>query len=227
MTVFTPKVLFFDAAGTLIELSRSVGDHYSKVAASHGFFSSSERFDDAFRDVWKGMPLRPPSTTARHDDDRPWWRSLVSNTFERIDLIPDGEKFDHCFAEMYEHFARPGVWKLFPEAEEVLLRLSKAYRLAVISNFDGRLHRILADLNVSVLFEQIVVSSEVGADKPHSEIFEAALQRMRVSPEQAMHIGDDPSLDWEAAEAVGIPVFKLNRPQNSLVDLALSLPGSA
>jgi putative hydrolase of the HAD superfamily len=219
----TPEVLFFDAAGTLIELSHTVGCHYARVAASHGFISNSERFDMAFRDVWKEMPLRPPTTTARHDDDRPWWRTLVSNTFERIELIPTGEKFDRCFAELYEHFARPGVWRLFPEVEEVLPRLSKAYRLAVISNFDGRLRKILTDLKTSEYFERIVVSSEAGADKPHPEIFEAALQAMQVRPEHAMHIGDDPVLDWQAAKAAGIPVFELDRPQNSLRDLALYL----
>ncbi len=221
MRIFTPEVLFFDAAGTLIHLCGSVGYHYAKIAANHGFFASSERFDHAFREAWRGMPRRPPSRIARRDDDRPWWRTLVSNTFRQIELVPEGEKFDRCFAEMYEHFARPGVWKLFPEVEKVLLRLSNGYRLAVISNFDRRLYRILADLNVFGHFEQIFVSSEVGADKPHPEIFEAALQEMRVSPEQAMHIGDDPTLDWEAAGAVGIPVFKLDRPQNSLVNLKL------
>jgi len=219
----TPEVLFFDAAGTLIELSHSVGYHYATVAARHGFISNSERFDMAFRDAWKGMPLRPPTGMARQDDDRPWWRTLVSKTFERIELLPTGEKFDRCFAELYEHFARPGVWRLFPEVDEVLLRLSKAYRLSVISNFDGRLHKILTDLKTSGYFERIVVSSETGADKPHREIFDAALRAMQVRPEHAMHIGDDPVLDWQAAEAAGIPVFKLDRPQNSLRDLALCL----
>jgi putative hydrolase of the HAD superfamily len=146
-------------------------------------------------------------------------RDLVSATFDHLDLRPAGAQFDRCFEELYEHFARPGVWQLFPEVQEVLARLSQMYRLAIISNFDGRLRRILADLNVTQYFEQIIVSSEVGADKPHREIFDAALEAMDVSPELSVHVGDHPVLDWEAAESVGISAFKLKRPENSLSDL--------
>ena len=221
MMAAAPEVLFFDAAGTLIELSRPVGHHYSNVAAAYGFLASPERFDDAFRTAWKKMPLRPPCNGPRRDDDRPWWRDLVSKTFEHADLEPVGGKFEGCFADLYERFARPGVWTLFSEVEDVLVQLRRTYRLAVLSNFDGRLHRILADLDVARHFERIIVSSEVGADKPHREIFEAALRAMHVSREKAMHVGDHPMLDWEAAEAIGISVFRLNRPTNSLLDLPL------
>uniref|UniRef100_A0A453QFQ0 Uncharacterized protein n=1 Tax=Aegilops tauschii subsp. strangulata TaxID=200361 RepID=A0A453QFQ0_AEGTS len=48
-------------------------------------------------------------------------------------------------------------------------------KLAVVSNFDTRLRKLLKDLNVSHLFDAIVVSSEVGYEKPAPEIFKIAL----------------------------------------------------
>jgi putative hydrolase of the HAD superfamily len=63
------------------------------------------------------------------------------------------------------------------------------------------------------------ISSEVGADKPDPEIFRRALNVMHLSANEVLHVGDDPERDWKAAAAVGLLVFPLDRPQNSLRDL--------
>ncbi|RRT71413.1 hypothetical protein B296_00008271, partial [Ensete ventricosum] len=51
----------------------------------------------------------------------------------------------------------------------------EVYELAVVSNFDTRLRKLLKDLNVAHLFDAIIISSEVGFEKPAAEIFRAAL----------------------------------------------------
>lgn len=214
-----PEVIFLDAAGTLIDLVEPVGPSYSRIASAHGFHAEPQQFDAAFRVAWKGMPLRPPVAGPRPDDDRGWWRELVGKVFDQLGCTSGGAEFEDCFAAMYAHFSEPGVWALFPEAKDALSRLSKHHRLAVVSNFDGRLHRILADLGVARFFEQIVVSSEVGADKPHRELFEAALEAMNARPETTLHVGDDPVGDWQGAASADIPVFRLQRPGNSLASV--------
>jgi putative hydrolase of the HAD superfamily len=97
-----------------------------------------------------------------------------------------------------------------PGALELLQDLRNAgLRLGIISNFDLRLHEILKHVGVVDLFEQIVVSSQVGADKPSPRIFEEALRRFAVEPAELLHVGDDERADGDGARALGIQTFIL------------------
>ena len=98
-------------------------------------------------------------------------------------------------------------------------QLHPRFRLAVISNFDGRLRFILQHLGISKFFADIFISSEIGADKPDPEIFRRALKLIDLTPNEVLHVGDDPERDWEGASAAGLSVFRLDRPKNSLRDL--------
>lgn len=50
---------------------------------------------------------------------------------------------------------------------------------------------ILKDLGLDQLFDTIMISAEVGVEKPNPIIFEAACQELGVLPEEAVHVGDD------------------------------------
>ncbi len=210
--------LFFDAAGTLIHIPRGVGWHYADVARRHGVNEEPAAWERAFRAAWSAAPPRETTRRPRPDDDRGWWRQLVESVLDALRIECDR---DALFADMYARFAEPGVWELFPEAELVLQQLRSRYQLAVVSNFDRRLRRVLADLGVAHFFREIVLSSEIGADKPDPHIFEHALDLLGAAPGEVLHIGDDPIRDWQGAEKSGLQVFRLRRPANSLRDLPL------
>ncbi|XP_068486551.1 uncharacterized protein [Phaseolus vulgaris] len=76
--------------------------------------------------------------------------------------------------------------------------------MAVVSNFDNRLRKLLKDLNVLILFDAVIISSEVGYEKPDSRIFQAALDQVNVEASKALHIGDDEKADKLGANDVGI-----------------------
>jgi putative hydrolase of the HAD superfamily len=214
------KVIFFDAAGTLIRLKRSVGWHYAQIARKHGLNADEASLDSAFREVWRSRAFRPASPGGRQDDDRPWWRQLALDVLRRT--VPNPDKFDEeaWFEELYSHFAKPGVWGLYEDAARCLDRLQDRYRLAVISNFDRRLRYILRDLGVGLRFEQIFISSEIGCEKPDIAIFQHALDVMDVEAARCLHVGDDPQLDWAGASAAGIPAFQVQRPNVTLDHLS-------
>ncbi len=219
------KTVFFDAAGTLFHLPRGVGWHYRDVAARHGCLLDEQALQRAFGAVWKAMPARPATRRARPDDDRGWWRGLVEAVLERCEIPPARLDRAAYFRDLYAEFAKPGVWELFPEVRATLTSLRSQFRLGVISNFDGRLRSILAHLGIADFFSDVVISSEAGADKPAAWIFEHALARLGVAPAEALHAGDDPVNDWQGAAAAGLHVFRLERPANSLRDLAARLTG--
>jgi putative hydrolase of the HAD superfamily len=217
------KAIFFDAAGTLFYLTKTVGDHYALVGGEIGLKLDAKQLDHAFHMAWKQMPQRHPIDGPRENDDKGWWRELVGHVFDQVSPSLSELDRDNFFEVAYEHFAEPGVWGLYPEVPEVLEQLRPRFELAVISNFDGRLRLILQHLGISKYFAHVFISSELGADKPDPEIFRRALKIMRLDANEVLHVGDDPERDWKAASAAGLSVFRLDRPRNSVQDLLTTL----
>jgi putative hydrolase of the HAD superfamily len=218
-TAILIRAIFFDAAGTLFYLTKTVGDHYASVGRQMGLDLDAQELDRAFHMTWKQMPQRPAISGPRKKDDKGWWRALVDRVFDQV--APTLKKLDrdNFFEVAYEHFAEAGVWELYPEVPEVLQQLRPHFQLAVVSNFDGRLRFILQHLGISKYFSHVFISSELGADKPDPEIFRRALKVMNLHPNNVLHVGDDPERDWKAASAAGLSVFRLNPTQKSLRDL--------
>lgn len=171
-----------------------------------------------FRQAWKRMPSPEETDGPRPDDDRGWWRALVEDVLNCISAAGSLNR-DQYFAELWTEFSKPGVWKLYDETKDVISRLGNRHRLGVLSNFDSRLHTVLSDLGLAHFFEHVIVSSEVGAEKPSLRMFAEAADRFDVTPDCILHIGDEPEADWEGAAAAGFQVFQLKRPQNSLRDV--------
>ena len=216
---FSPKAIFFDAAGTLFHLPRGVGFHYALIASELGLKWDAARLDRAFNNAWNAMPPRGPSDGPRENDDKDWWRALVDLVLNEVAPLLNELDRDNFFEIAYEHFAEAEVWELYPEVVDVLEKLRPRFQLAVISNFDGRLRMILEHVGVSKFFSHIFVSSELGADKPDPEIFRRALNVIRLKPMEVLHVGDDPNRDWKTAAAAGLSIFELKRGKNSLRDL--------
>lgn len=213
------RAISFDAAGTLIQLTKTVGQHYAQVGREVGLKLNPDELDRAFASSWNRMPLRQPIDGPRDDDDKQWWRDLVDQVLDQAAPSLGQLDRDNFFEVAYDHFAEPGVWELYPEIIQVLEKLQPRFQVAVVSNFDGRLRFILEHLGISKFFARVFVSSELGADKPDPEIFRRAVRLMNLAPNQILHVGDDPERDWQAATAAGLAIFRLERPKNSLRDL--------
>ena len=50
------KAVFFDAAGTLFYLTKTVGDHYALVGEEVGLNLDAKKLDAAFYSAWAKMP---------------------------------------------------------------------------------------------------------------------------------------------------------------------------
>jgi putative hydrolase of the HAD superfamily len=216
------EILFLDAAGTLMEVVEPVGLTYARLAAQHGVHVEPAAMDHAFRCTWKELspPLHPPGQLPL-DDDRSWWRELVLQSFDKVlGEPPEDDVFEPMFTTLYDHFAQARAWRLFDDVAPALLELHGKVRLMVLSNFDRRLHTILRGLGIAALFEQVIVSSEVGAGKPHARMFQAALDAAGVAPERCFHAGDEENADVRGAETLGIPAMRVKRPEVTLREVA-------
>ena len=69
------KGIFFDAAGTLVHLVKSVGQNYALVGKSIGLELDATSLDKAFARVWKEMPVRAPIDQRGEGARAPAWLS--------------------------------------------------------------------------------------------------------------------------------------------------------
>lgn len=212
------RTLFFDAAGTLIHTAEPVGKTYAQHALRHGIVAEPEAVMQAFRMAWK--ETQPPLHEAGQppaDDDRGWWRGLVGDVFGRVLGAPLEEStLEVLFDELYVYYAQPQAWSVFEDVVPALDDLSQDHRLLVLSNFDRRLRSILAGHDLLRFFGQVIISSEVGAAKPHPRMFQAALAAAGCLPQEALHIGDDVKCDLSGAQSSGIHAFHVKRSESGL-----------
>jgi putative hydrolase of the HAD superfamily len=193
-----------DAAGTLFGPREPVGVTYARAAARHGIVldpvATGERFRAAMR---AAPPLAFPGLAPdrRHAAEADWWRAVVRASFG-AEATAHG--FEACFAELFDHFARPGAWRLDDDALDTLRALRAAgLRLAVVSNFDGRLLPLLAGLGIAPLVDGVVPSAAHDAAKPDPRLFHAAARLLGARPADVLHVGDDLDLDVHGALAAG------------------------
>lgn len=127
--------------------------------------------------------------------------------------IDDREFATHVSQAYYQAWV--SHLKLFPEVREVLAALRGRFRLGVISNGPSDIQRYKLKLfDLEREFDPIVISGEVGVAKPNPAIFRRALELARVSPPEALYVGDSPVYDIVGAKGVGMQMVWVNR--NSL-----------
>ena len=92
-----------------------------------------------------------------------------------------------------------------PHIREVLRQLRPAYRTAIATNRGRSLPPVLQFLGLEGLFDLTVSCYEVTHPKPHPECLQKILHHFRVSPEEALFLGDS-EVDRLVAEAAGVPL---------------------
>ncbi len=98
-----------------------------------------------------------------------------------------------------------------PETPAALERLRAAgYRLAVVSNSDGRAAEALAAAGLLAAFERVIDSGLVGVEKPDPAIFTLALEQMGLPATEALYVGDIYEVDVIGARAAGLEVILLD-----------------
>lgn len=210
-----PEVVLFDAAGTLFELRRPVGETYSAAAAQHGVDLPAWRLDDAFARVMRrATPMVFADAAPREiaELERSWWRDVVRQVLMATDSttrFPEQRNgspgFDAFFADLWSEYAGDAAWALREGCVETLTELRASdLRLGVVSNFDHRLDSLLEVLGIADFFEIVLRPGLVGSAKPEARLFEATLSQLGAAAASARYIGDDPEVDGTAARACGI-----------------------
>ncbi|MCB1841883.1 MAG: HAD-IA family hydrolase [Halioglobus sp.] len=96
--------------------------------------------------------------------------------------------------------------ELYAEALGVLEQLAKHYTLGALTNGNADNYKT----DAAEYFVFAFLAEEIGASKPHPDMFHAALQRAGVEARHIVHVGDDPVHDIRGARDVGMHTVWMN-----------------
>jgi putative hydrolase of the HAD superfamily len=211
------RAVMFDAGGTLLHPQPPAADLYASVGRRYGSRLGPDvlgpRFADAFRREeefdrqlgWRTGEIRELQR----------WQRIVAM------VLDDVAEFGPCFRELYRHYGRPEAWAWDPDAGAVLEELAgRGYVLGVGSNYDHRLHTVLKGQPAAAHFRLILASADVGWRKPEAAFFAAVCERLNLSPEEVLFVGDDRANDYDGAVRAGLRAVLLD-PRGKVDDPAV------
>jgi putative hydrolase of the HAD superfamily len=218
----------FDATHTLFHAPRMAAI-YAEVLGRHGLPVDAATLRPLVREVWLEFSCNADPRRDRfaaHPGGAPgFWRRFLDRLCERLEVEPPSP---FAARELYESFAGADAWEVYPDVVPALAELrARNVKLAVVSNWDERLPRLLASLGLAEFFDTLVYSQEAGVEKPNPAIFELALERLGVAPAGAVHVGDSAREDVEGAEAAGMRALRLERSRANAAAAPAALPSLA
>lgn len=213
------RAVLFDAGGTLIHVD---GERVCR-AAGVGFEDAAFRRAEAeaLATVRALLLERPLSRDAER---LPMYLDALLSALG----ISEGEARRASAGAVAAEHRRANLWSRRAEgALETLETLrGRGYRVAVVSNADGRVRGLLEGAGLGPHLEFVVDSAEIGLEKPDPRIFQAATGRLGLAPSACAYVGDIYEIDVVGALRAGLePVLVGDGPAPPEVRRVADLPG--
>jgi FMN phosphatase YigB (HAD superfamily) len=127
--------------------------------------------------------------------DRNFWRMFYTRLLQTL-RVADNE----LIVKLTAATRTSANWdRVLPGTREALDRIGSSFRIGVISNADGKIDQVLKICGICDCFLSITDSGIAGYEKPHPEIFAAAVRSMGIAPDKALYVGDVYSVDYVGA----------------------------
>ena len=196
-------VLFIDLDDTLYDFSSNSLSVYREVYALMGYDRWFNDFDHYYTLYWQ----RNRELWVLYGDNKITKDQLNAERYTYPLLrvgVPDAEAVGARFWD--EAMKRlPLGTLLMPHAREVLEYLRPRYKMYILSNGFAELQaRKMRSGGIDHYFDGVVLSEDIGVNKPHRAIFEHALQVAGVTADRALMIGDNYEVDAMGAHGVGM-----------------------
>jgi putative hydrolase of the HAD superfamily len=195
-----PSAVTFDFGQTLCDLDTAM---LSRRLAERGIAAPAERLEDSVAEGWRAYDAAIAAGLGGHP-----WKTFMTHLLEHAVAAPDvsapalGEAVDWLWTEQPRH----NLWRR-PIAG--MIDLCRDLRrsglpVGVISNSEGRLAELIAEIGWGDDFLVIADSGRLGIEKPDPAIFHWAAERLGAPAERIVHVGDSWGADVEGARRVGM-----------------------
>lgn len=203
------KHIFFDLDHTIWDFDRNAHETLLELYEAYKLeelgINSAEQFISTYtvnnHQLWAQYHIGKISKQALREE-------RFRKTFIDLGLSPElvPENFEKDYVSI-----GPTKTNLFESAEKVLSYLQQKYPLHIISN--GFKEAVLTKMKVSNLnpyFKNVVISEDVGVNKPDQAIFEYALNLAQASKHESIMIGDSLEADIYGAQNFGMKAIFFN-----------------
>ncbi|MDH7516576.1 MAG: HAD family hydrolase [Bacteroidota bacterium] len=213
-----------DFWNTLVDVSNSGARRAYRHEALKRVFAAAGR-------TWDERAVDAALSRLSEEFDRVWFgerrtmdtSECLTHLWRYLGLDVRGDAHERA-VEAFRLSVLHAMPALLPGASETLRRLSRDYRLAVVSDTalspGTALRQVLARHGIASLFGAWSFSDETGVSKPHPKAYLAALDVLGCTPEEAVHVGDIERTDIAGAKDLGMkavlfrgdPMVRANNP---------------
>jgi len=211
----TTKAVLFDMGNTLIKFDvGSPEEVFHKVLASMGIIRSVDEIKRAFLNAEEeAKNLNLLSLFGKIQREAYWhkWDSLVLKHLS----IAEGKELAKVVQSIWSDHVDCTP---YPEVKMVLSKLKqKRLALGLISNaYEEEINLTLRKANLEKeIFDIIVGVDTIKKAKPHPDVFQYALRKLKVRPAETLFTGDKMEVDYEGAEKVGIKALLIQRTEDA------------
>ncbi|MDX1534293.1 MAG: HAD family hydrolase [Thermoplasmata archaeon] len=196
------ETLFFDIDGTLCEYGLAPNAALRRACLGAGIDADLDHHE--YYDLYKVVQAERPAAGYEEVSDEAYRRLLAAHGWGDPAMA-------RRVAASYRADRLASI-ELYPETREVLDTLYGEYPLGIISNGPGEIQWAkIKKFRLRPYFTTIVISGEVGTEKPEPGIFRLALERMNGVAETSAHVGDHPTADVRGARGAGLTSIWINR----------------
>ena len=203
------RAILFDVNGTLVDIETDEGqDSIYRALSRFLTYQGVQLAPQAIRERYFGL-LDEQRKNSREQfpefDAVAIWKTLLPAQPAAASLpAAKREQLPLMLAELHRSLSHKRL-QLYPDVPEVIRELRQRYALGIVTDAQSAYARPeLASLGLADLFACIIVSGDYGYRKPDRRLFKAALQALKVRPEQAIYVGNDMYHDVFGARQAGL-----------------------
>ena len=198
------KGIFFDLYGTLIDILTDEVDPW--------VYSTLSRYL-SYRDV----KIAPKELKKTYFEDVQSQLKQSNESYPEVDVYKIFSNMMHRYGS--KQYSKSEIvdtavlfrsltmrrFEVFQGVYEVLSSLLEKYELALISDAQWVFTEPeMAMLGLTRFFKFWILSSRFGFKKPDGRLFDMAMKKLMIKPEESIYIGDNPPKDLVGAKKVGM-----------------------
>lgn len=203
------KVVFFDAGETLLYRNPSLSTIAYRFLKKNKINIMKEEIEKFISD--SANEMKKIVIKAKLSDSEKW-DIFIRKFFKKIKV-----KDEIIIENVREKLKKGTSFRPFKEVFKVFDFLKKSrIKIGIISNAPVELKDILKRTGILKKIDYLIISEEVGYEKPNKKIFEYALKKAKITPGECIYVGDNYIADICGAKKAGIkPIWILRNTKNA------------